>query len=302
MYEDAEIELGAFEPGGRIFCIASAGCTSMRLAAHHTVVAVDINPVQLAYVQRRLGGGSVQRGSAERILDFARTLAPIAGWNRRTLRAFLDLDDPEQQIPYWRRHLDTWRFRVAFAFLFSRLMLRTVYSAAFLDCLPPNFGMVLRARMERCFALHPNRTNPYARALLLGEMRSSPEVTELQQIQLTCADAADFLEGQPAGSFTGFSLSNILDGTNAAYQQRLFAALQHAAAPGAIAVVRSFREPQSWTETNHAAEDRAMLWGVVDIRPATDTSNRLIPDPEVLTSDVPKRARTCRNEKSFPMT
>ena len=99
MYEDAEIELGAFEPGGRIFCIASAGCTAMRLAAHHKVVAVDINPVQLAYVQRRLDGASVQRGSAERILDFARTLAPIAGWNRRTVRAFLDLDDPKQQIP-----------------------------------------------------------------------------------------------------------------------------------------------------------------------------------------------------------
>jgi S-adenosylmethionine:diacylglycerol 3-amino-3-carboxypropyl transferase len=265
MYEDPEIEFGAFEPGGRIFCIASAGCTAMRLAVHHTVVAVDINPVQLAYVQRRLGGGSVQRGSAERILDFARTLAPLAGWNRQTVRAFLDLDDPKQQIPYWRRHLDTRRFRVAFAFLFSRLMLRTVYSAAFLDCLPPNFGMALRARMERCFALHPNRTNPYAHALLLGEMRSAPNAPELRHTQLRCADAADFLERQPARSFTGFSLSNILDGTNAAYQRRLFAAVQHAAAPGAMVVLRSFREPQSWTETNHATEDRAMLWGVVDV-------------------------------------
>lgn len=269
MYEDAEIELGAFQPGGRIFCIASAGCTAMRLATHHTVVAVDINPVQVAYVQRRLGGGSLQHGSAERILDFTRTLAPLAGWTRRTVRAFLDLDDPEQQIPYWRHHLDTLRFRAAFAFLLSRFVLRSVYSAAFLDCLPPNFGSVLRARMERCFALHPNRTNPYARALLLGEMRSAPDAPELQQIQLTCADAADFLERQPAGSFTGFSLSNILDGTNAAYQERLLAAVQHAAAPGAMVVLRSFREPQCATQTNHIAEDRAMIWGVVDVRPVS---------------------------------
>ena len=269
MYEDAEIELGAFEPGGRIFCIASAGCTAMRLATHHTVVAVDINPVQLAYVQRRLRGVSVQRGSAERILDFARTFAPVAGWNKRRVGAFLDLDDPEQQVLYWRRHLDTRRFRVAFSFLFSRLVLRSVYSAAFLDGLPQNFGTVLRGRVERCFALHPNRTNPYARALLLGEMPSAPEATELRQIQLECADAADFLEHQPAGSFTGFSLSNILDGTNAAYQQQLLAALQHAAAPGAMVVLRSFREPQSWTETNHAAEDRAMIWGVIDVRPVS---------------------------------
>ncbi len=28
MYEDAEIELRAFQPGGRIFCVASAGCTA----------------------------------------------------------------------------------------------------------------------------------------------------------------------------------------------------------------------------------------------------------------------------------
>ena len=39
MHEDAEIELRAFQPDGRIFCIVSAGCTAMRLAAHHTVVA-----------------------------------------------------------------------------------------------------------------------------------------------------------------------------------------------------------------------------------------------------------------------
>jgi S-adenosylmethionine:diacylglycerol 3-amino-3-carboxypropyl transferase len=79
MYEDTEIELRAFQPDGRIFCIASAGCTAMTLAVSHTVVAVDINPVQLAYVQERLEGAAIQRGSAERILAFARTLGPLAG-------------------------------------------------------------------------------------------------------------------------------------------------------------------------------------------------------------------------------
>ena len=266
MYEDSAIELRVFQPGGRIFCIASAGCTAMRLAADHNVVAVDINPVQVAYVQQRLCGRGVQRGSAERLLAFARSLAPLVGWNRRTVGAFLDLDDPKQQVLYWRRHLDTRRFRVAFSFLFSRIILRSVYSTALLDGLPPNFGNVLRARMERCFALHANRSNPYAHSLLLGEMRSAPAASEGRQIQLECADAADFLERQSAGSFTGFSLSNILDGTNPAYAQRMVAAVQHAAAPGAIVVLRSFREPQCATETNHAAEDRAMLWGIVDVR------------------------------------
>ena len=269
MHEDAAIELRVFQPGGRIFCIASAGCTAMKLAAHHTVVAVDINPVQVAYVQKRLGGAAVQRGSAERILAFARTLGPLAGWHRRRVRTFLYLDDQAQQTLFWRRHLDTRRFRAAFSFLFSHLFLRSVYSAAFLDGLPPNFGTVLRARMERCFSLHPNRRNPYAYALLAGDTRFGSDTPALRQIEVRCADAADFLERQPAGSFTGFSLSNILDGANPAYAQRLFVAVKRAAAPGAMVVLRSFHEPQCATEPNHAAEDRAMLWGVVDVRQAS---------------------------------
>jgi S-adenosylmethionine:diacylglycerol 3-amino-3-carboxypropyl transferase len=269
MYEDTAIELRVFQPGGRVFCIASAGCTAITLAAHHTVVAVDINPVQVAYVQQRLARHAIQAGSAERILAFARNLAPFAGWNRRTVEAFLDLDDPKQQTLYWRRHLDTRRFRAAFSFLFSRLVLRSLYSTAFLSGLPPDFGTVLRTRMERCFAMHPNRRNPYAHALLAGDMRSSSDDPALRQIEVQCADAADFLERQPAAIFTGFSLSNILDGTNSAYARRLLAAVQHAAAPEATVVLRSFHEPEHATETNHAAEDRAMLWGIVDVRQAS---------------------------------
>jgi hypothetical protein len=269
MYEDAAIELRVFQPGGRIFCIASAGCTAITLAAHHTVVAVDINPVQLAYLQQRLGGRAIQRGSAERILAFGRSLAPLAGWNKRTVEAFLNLDDPKQQVLHWRRHLDTRRFRAAFSFLFSRFVLRSVYSPVFLNGLPRNFGTVLRSRMERCFALHPNRRNPYAYALLAGDTRFGSDNSALRQLEVRCADAADFLERQPAGSFTGFSLSNILDGTNAAYARRLIAAVQHAASPGATVVLRSFHEPECTMETNHAAEDRAMLWGIVDVRQAS---------------------------------
>jgi S-adenosylmethionine:diacylglycerol 3-amino-3-carboxypropyl transferase len=115
MHEDTTIELGAFPSRGRIFCIASAGCTAMSLAHHHhEVVAVDINPIQIAYVKRRLAGLPIERGSAERILAFGRALAPLIGWNKSRLKTFLDLDDPKDQISYWRRHQDTRRFRAAF--------------------------------------------------------------------------------------------------------------------------------------------------------------------------------------------
>ena len=268
MYEDAAIELGAFRPGGRVFCIASAGCTALALAPRHEVVAVDINPVQLAYVQRRLANGALQQGVAERLLGFARAFGPMVGWSQSKVHAFLALLEPAAQMGFWRRHLNTSPFRATVDVLFSTFLLRSVYRSSLLGCLPQNFGAVMRRRMARCFSRHPNQTNSYAHALLLGEI--SPEAPEAGDIQLVCADAADFLESQPAGSFDGFALSNILDGAGAAYAQRLFAAVKHAAAPGAVAVLRSFGEPSAVVATNHAADDRAMLWGIVDVRLAID--------------------------------
>ncbi len=268
MYEDASIELGAFRPGGRVFCIASAGCTAMKLAPRHEVVAVDINPAQIAYAARRFAGGRGVRGSAERVMAFGRVFAPLAGWWPSKVRAFLDLHDTAEQVVFWRRHLDTRRFRAALDVLLSVTALRAAYAPPFLDFLPRHLATVMRGRMERCFARHPNRTNPYARALLLGELSNEPPPPEAREIRLVHADAAAYLEREPAGSFDGLTLSNILDGADVAYERRLFAAVKHAAAPGAIMVRRSFGEVRGMLPTNHAAEDRAMLWGIVDVRAA----------------------------------
>jgi S-adenosylmethionine:diacylglycerol 3-amino-3-carboxypropyl transferase len=270
MYEDASIELGAFSPGGRIFCIASAGCTAMKLAPHHEVVAVDINPIQVAYARRRFEGDPGFRGKAERVMDFIRFFAPLAGWWPSRVRSFVELANPAEQMELWHRQLDTRRFRLALDLLFSFSALRAVYASPFLGFLPKHLGAVMRARMERCFARHPNRTNPYARGLLLGELSSEPTPVEAKRIRLVHADAADFLENTTPASFDGFTLSNIVDGVDEAYRQRLFAAVKRAAAPGAITVLRSFGEAEPDSPANRAAEDRAMLWGSVLVRPAAE--------------------------------
>jgi S-adenosylmethionine:diacylglycerol 3-amino-3-carboxypropyl transferase len=270
MYEDASIELDAFRPGGRVMCIASAGCTAMKLAPHHEVVAVDINPVQLAYAERRLNGDPGFRGRAERVMDFARFFAPLAGWWPSRVRAFVELDDPAEQMEYWQQQLNTWRFRAALNGLFSVTALRSVYSSPLLDFLPKRLGVVMRTRMERCFASHPNRTNPYARSLLLGELSPDLPPTEAKDIRLVHADAAGFLENEPPASFEGFTLSNILDGADEAYRQRLFAAIKRAAAPMATTVLRSFSDADASSPTNRATDDRAMLWGSVLVRPAAE--------------------------------
>ena len=64
-YEDSGIELQAFKPRSRVFCIAGAGYTARTLAAAgHYVTAVDINPVQLSYAQSRVSVRHSGQGAA----------------------------------------------------------------------------------------------------------------------------------------------------------------------------------------------------------------------------------------------
>jgi S-adenosylmethionine:diacylglycerol 3-amino-3-carboxypropyl transferase len=270
MYEDPAIERAAFNPGGRVFCIASAGCTAMSLAPDHEVVAVDINPAQLAYAAQRIGGAPMARGTAEYLMRFGRVLLPLAGWRLSTLRDFLDLDDPHTQHDFWKTHLDTRRFRTGLDTLLSVTALRSAYAPRLLASLPQHFGAVMRARMERCFRTHSNRTNPWARALLVGDLAGESPPPEARAIKLVLSDAAAFLEQSSPGSFDAFTLSNILDGADDTYRQRLFRAVSHAGTADALVVLRSFGEPAADSRSNRAADDRSVLWGVVDVRPVAD--------------------------------
>jgi hypothetical protein len=60
-------------------------------------------------------------------------------------------------------------------------------------------------------------------------------------------------------------LSNIGDGAPSGYLRRLRAAIEQAAAPGAVVVTRTFAEPDDNTIANWAAQDRSLLWGAVEV-------------------------------------
>jgi len=268
MYEDPAIEAEAFPPGGRVLSIASAGCTARALAERHEVVAVDINPAQLAYARRRLAGAPAEEGAAEKLMGAFRRLLPLAGLGRSDLDEFLAMDRPDEQLEVWNRRLCTRRFRLGLDALLSVAGLRAVYASPFLGVLPPRFGRVLLGRLERGFAVHPNRTNPYARALFVGQPPSPAFGAAKGAIELVCRDAASYLEGQPAGSFSGFTLSNILDGATAGYRKRLSAAVKRASTSDGVVVLRSFGEPDRRAPDDRAACDRSMIWGTVRVASA----------------------------------
>jgi hypothetical protein len=87
-----------------------------------------------------------------------------------------------------------------------------------------------------------HRSNPYAASLLLGKSLVEPNAADFP-IQFVCADAADFLEGRLPVALEGFSRFNIGDGASPDYLRRVRIAVDHAAAPNAIVVARSFSEP-----------------------------------------------------------
>jgi hypothetical protein len=269
MYEDPAIELEAFPPRSRVFCIASAGCTARALsAAGHDVTAVDINPRQLQYAQARADGAPPCEGVADRMLRQGRAILPLLGWSEKRCREFLLLRNPVEQAYFWRQTLDSLRWRWAVDALLSKFVLGLIYQSPFLAPLPRNFGAQIRARLQRGWASHSNVSNPYAWRLLLGESPCT-EPSPTRAIRFVCADAATYLESADAASFDAFSLSNITDGASPSYVQRLRRAVTHAAAPGAVVVTRSFAESVC-VENNCAARDRSLLWGSVQVRRTGD--------------------------------
>jgi S-adenosylmethionine:diacylglycerol 3-amino-3-carboxypropyl transferase len=262
MYEDVGIEMQAFRPGSRVFCIASGGCSAIAMSAVHQVTAVDINRDQLDYAKQRAGGASARYGRADLLMGWGRRLMRVAGWSRSRLERFVNSTDCGEQLQLWERSLNVRRFR----FLFDTstaigLQVVRLLAPSGASLPGPHIGASLRSRLHRGLVRFPNAANPYARRQFLGEL---PKAQRAQiPIDFWHADAAEYLESCPAASYDAFTLSNIADGVTADYYRRLIQAVKRAAAPDAVAVLRSFREPKADEHGRNAAEDRSMIWGSI---------------------------------------
>jgi S-adenosylmethionine:diacylglycerol 3-amino-3-carboxypropyl transferase len=274
MHEDASVDEAVLAGAGRVFAIASAGDTALRLARRdRQVTAVDVHPAQVAYVQARAAGHGVRYGSVDRLLGLARLACRLAGWNQERLSRFLLLDDPQSQARAFDQLLRTRRSRALLAAGLHPVVLRLGYAAPFVSVLPQPFARSLPQRLRAGFATHANRHNPYAWRLLLGVDPPGFEGSSSRSAQglvVDLGEAAAFLERQPAGSFDGFTLSNILDGPDRQYRARLAAAVRHAGRPGAPVVLRTLRDARNQDEARSALQDRALLWGAIIVASAED--------------------------------
>jgi S-adenosylmethionine:diacylglycerol 3-amino-3-carboxypropyl transferase len=270
MWEDAAIECELFSPCENVFTIASAGCTALALARHGCrVTACDINPRQVDYVERRSELGPIERGRAEKLLTIFRMAATCVGLTPRIRREFASLDNLTQQTEFWKKRFDCPRVRRLLRWLLHPRLLRSTYAPKFIQSLPHDFSEVLWKRLTRGFSTHPNRHNPFAWRLLLGNDPSVSESIAMPGIMGVCADACEYLEGCRPQLFSGLSFSNILDGASPEYAARLGRAVRHAATPDATVVLRSFSEPRTVKEDEWATRDRSLLWGrVIVCRPS----------------------------------
>ncbi len=272
MYEDPTIEALALERAQHVLAVASAGDVALALARReHRVTAIDVNPVQAAYVRARLAGAPARPGAADRLLDAGRAVLRAAGWRPSLLDAFCRLDDPSVQLAVWRTELATPRVRRLLGAALRPSLLRLGYRGAFALAAPPDLGAGLLDRVEAGLGRHANRRNPWAHLLLQGRWPpAEPPPPRPGLVHVVTGELADHLESVPPGTYQGFALSNVLDGPGRAYRARLCRAVRAAATPGAPVVLRTLGEPASPAGADRAVLDRSLIWGGITVTTAEE--------------------------------
>ena len=174
---------------------------------------------------------------------------------RRATRALLRATGVEQQREIWHGLAHRRRFRALFRWALHPLVLRAFYGGALRQGLPLDLGEIVRGNIERSFTDFLVASNPYIIQLLRGGLAPDPAqwplalrpdcdrfdaiAARLDHLSLHPAEAAHFLENQPAGSVDFFALSNVIEAIGSQSARRLLRAVERAAAPGALICVRS---------------------------------------------------------------
>ena len=115
-----------------------------------------------------IGAGILGAGRFETVLDtFRRRWLPLVR-RRGTVARLLELDGGAERRDFWDRQWNDRTWRLLFAVLFSRPMLRHCRDPERLPPMPGPLGPRLRARVERTCLDFPVGGNPWLRRILTG--------------------------------------------------------------------------------------------------------------------------------------
>ncbi|GAA1413062.1 DUF3419 family protein [Catellatospora coxensis] len=214
---------------------------------------------------RAIDAGVLQAGVTERLMRLiARTLRVIHP--RRRIETLLALRTLDEQRDFYRRDWDTAGWRLLFAVLCNRLVLRRTYDERFFAHVEdPGYARHFRQVAEHTLTDLDIGGNYFLHHLLTGRYPADclpPYLSAKVPVDgLSLVDGAftDYLRTRPDGSMAGFALSNICEWLTPGQVDELFAEIVRTARPGARLVFRNF---VGWTEVpprwrDAVREDRA---------------------------------------------
>ncbi|GAA1371154.1 DUF3419 family protein [Catellatospora chokoriensis] len=213
---------------------------------------------------RAIERGVLQAGVTERLMRLiARTLRVVHPRRSETLLAPRTLDE---QREFYRRDWDTFGWRLLFAVLCNRLVLRRTYDERFFAHVEnPSYARHFRQVAEHTLTELDIGGNYFLHHLLTGAYPAASRPPYLDgpvpvdRLRLVDGGFTEYLRTRPDGSMAGFALSNICEWLSADQIDELFAEIVRTARPGARLVFRNF---VGWTEVpprwrDAVREDRA---------------------------------------------
>lgn len=208
--------------------------------------------------------GVLQAGVTERLMRLiARTLRVVHPHRTDTL---LTPRTRDEQREFYHRHWDTFGWRLLFAALCNRLVLRRTYDERFFAHVEnPSYARHFRQVAEHTLTDLDIGGNYFLHHLLTGAYPAGSRPPYLDtpvpvdRLRLVDGTFTDYLRTRPDHSMAGYALSNICEWLTADQIDELFAEIVRTARPGAQLVFRNF---VGWTEIpprwrDAVREDRA---------------------------------------------
>jgi S-adenosylmethionine-diacylglycerol 3-amino-3-carboxypropyl transferase len=245
------------------FLGATPGSARARLAAYKRLRAGLTQPALAYWDAHGLGiaDGVLNAGVTERFIRTVVRMLRVAVHPRARIERMLASDTLNVQRSLFESEWNTARWRAFFHLLLNRAVFRRAYDPAFFAHLErPSFAVHFRSQAEHALTELSVRDNYFLHHMLTGQYPADADgglppylsteacasvATSRERLTLVDGTITDHLRSLPAGSVTGFGISNICEWIEPRDVDLLFAEIVRTAAPNATLCFRNF---VGWTE------------------------------------------------------